>query len=480
MIKSVFSAHLSEQDKNDLTLLFNDRSIGLLSDEEKTNFVLSSNRNVHMISGFSNASIYYDPRFNQDRIRLWNQSFREMQSHGIKAFPQFIKDHHIYAEYLYIFSADVFIGWQDRKNGLYLIRNGSLYRLQPTLLPARIFDEDWMEYTDFYSFNLKADDFVFSISEKVFDRVDAAKAEELLESNLKLSDLINELLNQIRLYNENFDISWFGFEVERLNKNVFADDHQTRLRKRNDFTMLINSSRVSRVKDGQKLLPVRSSDLKVHQKTAEIKKNLDDQYLLHKKHPEKPKKKLDNESFSSAESKKNRKRNLHKLEQRRKSKDVILDDLQSYSFEPIVQNFKKTISNLFNLIPNKPFLSKLLSTTIILILVLFVFLLGRTIGSKTKPVEEEVEETVFETRMMSVDEKVIPPNSALLEVDITVKANNLQIRQEPNANSPIVATVQRGAKVTQLSEIENNWVYVRLENGKTVGYAYADSLFPDE
>lgn len=478
MIKSVFSAHLSERDKNDLTLLFNDRSIGLLSDEEKANFVLASNRSVHMISGFSNESIYYDPRFNKDRIRLWNQAFREMQSRGIKAFPQFIRDHHVYAEYLYIFSADIFIGWQDRKNGLYLIRNGNLYRLQPTLLPAGIFDEEWMQYTDFYSFAPKTDDFVFSISEKIFERTDAKKAEELLAGNLKPASMLNELLNQIRLYNEEFDASWFGFEVERLNKNIFADDHQSRLRKHNDFTTLINSSRVSRVKDGQKLLPVRAADYKAQPKA--MKKNLEDQYLLPKQNSRPAKKTFNHESLSSIESRNSRKRNLHKLEQRRKNKDIILDDLKFYSFEPVVQNFKKTISNLFNLIPNKPFLSKLLSTTAILILVLFIFLLGRTIGSRAKPVEEEIEKTTFETRRMNVDEKVVPPNSALLEVDITVKANNLQIRQEPKADSALVATVQRGAKVTQLSEIENNWVYVRLENGKTVGYAYADSLFPDE
>lgn len=479
MIKSVFSAHLNEQDKNDLTLLFDDKSIGLLSKEDKTNFVLSSNRDVHMICGFSNRSIYYDPRFNKDRIRLWNHSFREMQSHGIKSFPHFVRDHHIFAENLYIFSADIFIGWQDRKNGLYLLRNGNIYRLQPTVLPANVFDEGWMEHTDFYAFNLKANDCVFSISERAFARVDAAKIEGFAQSKMKLSTIMDELMNQLRVYNSELDLSWFGFEIERLDKNVFSDD-QTRLRNRNDFTRLINSSRVSRVKDGQKLIPVAKSE-QIKTSTLDAGKvKIFDQYNLQKKSEESKRKRFNNEAYSSDTGKEVRKNNIHQLEQRRKNSDILLDDLQSYSFEPIFENLKATLSNLFNLIPDKPLLSKLLSTAIILVLVLFIFLFGRTIGSRTKTVEVDPTEPVFETRKMEVDDEVIPPDSYTLEIDVTVKANNLQIRQEPNSNAAIVATVQRGAKVTQLSEIENNWVYVRLEDEKTVGYAYADSLFPKD
>jgi len=95
-----------------------------------------------------------------------------------------------------------------------------------------------------------------------------------------------------------------------------------------------------------------------------------------------------------------------------------------------------------------------LATTIILLAVLLFVLIGRTIGSKTttKELIQTTETTILVTRKISVDEEVVAPDSALLEIDITVKANNLQIRQEPRTDAPIVATVQRGAKLTQLSE----------------------------
>ena len=133
-------------------------------------------------------------------------------------------------------------------------------------------------------------------------------------------------------------------------------------------------------------------------------------------------------------------------------------------YYPVLKQFNGILGGVLNL----------LATYVIV----FVFLFGRMIGSRDENTREiAVQETTFETKIMQIDDEVIPPDSALLEIDITVKANNLQIRQKPDADSAIVATVQRGAKLTQLSEPESNWVFVRLADGKTVGYAYADSLF---
>ncbi|HZJ68768.1 MAG TPA: SH3 domain-containing protein [Candidatus Eisenbacteria bacterium] len=497
MIKSVFTAHLSKYDQEDLTLLINDRSLGLLSAEEKSNFVSTSSRDIHMVSGFSNKSIYYDPRFNKDRIKLWNQAFKEMQSHGLKAFPQFIYDHHIYAEYLYLFSAEIFIGWQDRQNGLYLLRDGSLYRVQPTIMPPNVFARDWMSHADFYSFVLKSKDVVFSISDKVFDRIDPTKAEKSLRENIKLSNSMNQIMNNLRVYYSDLDLSWIGFEIERIDKNVFKkdkegirhmDENGTYLKSNKDFTSLINSSRVSRVKDGQKLIPApkavkaksdqRADDYSKEAAVNQIKKKRTNRLKFNRsKSIEVSRDKADD--IEDIE-RKIRKKNIEKLENSRTSKDIFWDDVRGFSFEPIISNLKYSLKNFFNIIPKRPFLSKLVATTIILLVIVFVFLFGRMIGSRDENTREiAVQETTFETKIMQIDDEVIPPDSALLEIDITVKANNLQIRQKPDADSAIVATVQRGAKLTQLSEPESNWVFVRLADGKTVGYAYADSLFSE-
>ena len=113
-------------------------------------------------------------------------------------------------------------------------------------------------------------------------------------------------------------------------------------------------------------------------------------------------------------------------------------------------------------------------------IVLFT-LIGSVIGSKSKTsnVDIPTETTPFVTRRIGQDEEVVPPDSALLEVDITVKANNLQLRQAPRSDAAIIAFLQRGDKVTQLSEPNNNWVFVRLDDGKTVGYVYAKSLLDE-
>lgn len=486
MIKSVFTAHLTELDKQDLTLLFNERSLGFLSAEDKANFVLTATRDVHMVTGFSNQSHYYDPRFNQDRIRLWNQAFKEMQAYGIKAFPKFIEDHHIYAEYLYIFSAEIFIGWQDRKNGLYLWRNHELYRLQPTVMPANIFDQDWMQHTDFYSFVPKPNDVVFSISERVFTRLDGKKIDMLFSGKDKLASIISKIMDHFRIYNDNADLTWFGFEIERLDKNIFKYSDQSRLKRISDFTRLINSSRVSKVKDGQKLIPAPKSykiasqpSNRTGQQERQARPALKARPVSKKTDQGQGKDFVDR--LAPQYNREARRKNIEKLEKRVSDRDRLWDEIRSYSFDPIIKNFKKTVANLFNLIPEKPLLSKMMASSIILILIVFVFLVGRAIGSKSSTdIETVTESSSFETRLMDKDDKVKPPDSALLEIDLTIKANNLQVRQEPRSDSAIVATVQRGAKVTQMSEPDNGWVYVRLADGKTFGYAYADSLFAKE
>lgn len=490
MIKSVFTAHLTELDKQDLTLLFNERSLGLLSSENKANFVLTATRDVHMVTGFSNQSHYYDPRFNKDRIRLWNQAFKEMQAYGIKAFPKFIEDHHIYAEYLYIFSAEIFIGWQDRKNGLYLWRNHELYRLQPTVMPANIFDQDWMQHADFYSFIPRSGDVVFSISERVFSRLDGKKIDMLFSGKDKLAGVISEIIDLFRVYNDSADLTWFGFEVERLDKNIFKYSDQSRLKRISDFTRLINSSRVSKVRDGQKLIPAPRSYKHVEDMTGKTleqarRRTNHNTSSLKSNSPGLGREGQLNRDLLKRPSPQNnrevRRNNIKKLEKRVSDRDRFWDDIRSYSFEPVIKNFKKTVSNLFNLIPEKPLLSKMMASSIMLVLIVFIFLVGRAIGSKSSiEVEPVVESSSFETRLMDKNDKVKPPDSALLEVDLTIKANNLQVRQEASPDSAIVATVQRGAKVTQLSEPDNGWVYVRLADGKTFGYVYADSLFAKE
>ncbi|NLJ70396.1 MAG: SH3 domain-containing protein [Clostridiaceae bacterium] len=497
MIKSVFTAHLSKYDKKDLTLLINDRQIGSLSPENKSNFVLTSSRDVHMISGFSNQSTYYDPRFNSDRIYLWNQAFKEMQSQGLKAFPNFIDDHHIYSEYLYLFSSEIFIGWQDRKNGLYLFRNGRLYRLQPTILPPNVFDPDWMMHTDFYSFVPKTSDVLFSISEKVFERLDATKAEKIFQENVQLATSMSNILNLLRTYDRKLDLSWIGFEIERLEKNLFARDiegdlayvdGQSRLSQRKrDFTRLINSSRVSRVKDGQRLIPAPKAAESHSDKSNKAGSRSNRTRRTHHNHLNLE----DDQSLNQAarsnrrsaveEDRLIRQKNLEKLENQRSHRDIMWDNVRSFSFEPIINNLKSAVRNFFSLIPNKPVLSKFLATSIILVVIVLFTLIGSAIGSKSKTGDSEIptETTPFITRKIGQNEEVVPPDSALLEVDITVKANNLQVRQAPRSDAPLVATVQRGAKVTQLSEPNNNWVFIRLADGKTVGYAYAKSLLDE-
>jgi len=462
MIKSVFTAHLSKYDKKDLTLLINDRSIGSLSSENKSNFVLTSNRDVHMISGFSNQSTYYDPRFNSDRIYLWNQAFKEMQSQGLKAFPNFIDDHHIYSEYLYLFTSEIFIGWQDRKNGLYLFRNGRLYRLQPTILPPNVFDPDWMKYTDFYSFVPRVSDIVFSISAKVFERLDAAKAEKMLQDNVQLTTSMSDILNLLRTYDRKLDLSWIGFEFERIEKNLFArvieDDlsyaeGQSRLSQgQRDFTRLINSSRVSRVKNGQRLIPAPkptgSSLSKSNRANPRLNrtKQMDHNHVNMENNRSLAGVAKSNRQSAIEENRLTRQKNLEKLENQRPHSDIMWDNVRSFSFEPIINNLKSAVKKFFYLIPHKPILSKFLATSIILVVIVLFTLIGSVIGSKSKTsnVDIPTETTPFVTRRIGQDEEVVPPDSALLEVDITVKANNLRrwiiLSANITSSSPLLKT----------------------------------------
>ncbi|NLZ80273.1 MAG: SH3 domain-containing protein, partial [Clostridiales bacterium] len=291
------------------------------------------------------------------------------------------------------------------------------------------------------------------------------------------------------------DLSWIGFEFERIEKNMFTKeidlsyiDGQSRLSQRSrDFTRLINSSRVSRVKDGQRLIPApkpignrssrsdqansrlnRNKQMNHNQLNLEISQSVSGAAKSSRKSPLK-------------EDRLTRQRNLEKLENQRPQSDIMWDNVRSFSFEPIINNLKSAVKNFFSLIPHKPVLSKFVATSIILVVIVLFTLIGSAIGSKseTDSVDTSTETTPFVTRKIGENEEVVPPDSATLEVDITVKANNLQVRQAPRSDAPLLASLQRGAKVTQLSEPNNNWVFIRLPDGKTVGYVYAKSLLDE-
>lgn len=476
MIRTVVATHLSAQDIKHTTVLLNNRTVGYLSSDREVNAVSATHRDVQVIVSLSNQSVYYDPRYNRERLRMWSQAYRELQTGGLKVFPQIINDHRLSAEFLYVFTDKVFLAWQDRSKALYLHRNHKFFRIQPIAKPSGIFPEGWMAHTDFYAFTPRTDDIILRLPSRFPEEFDIDYLEDVLSETNQLSVTMNELTGQLRSYRRTYDQSWLGIQVKRIEHNAVIE--KTGDTGNQDFTRLIDRSKASRVRFSQELLPAEAiADKHHYMQGAEWKKNSRETGDPRRGNVRKtnfvPKRAYRPETGPI--NRQEQKEAIRRLENQRKRKDKMLDNLQSFSFEPYIDKGKKQIKRIFYRNPNEPWLGHLSLLATILVVVLILVGLIKLIGGGDKS-ENETTGTTVSTATADPEDIDVSAYKKTLEVQIIVKASNLQIRSKPEREAPLVATVSRGDKVIQLSEVYDGWVLVRVDESKIEGFVYADYL----
>lgn len=95
--------------------------------------------------------------------------------------------------------------------------------------------------------------------------------------------------------------------------------------------------------------------------------------------------------------------------------------------------------------------------------------LARQDGEAAEPAPSSEERTALSEA--EADETQLDPQPNLLRVT----ANSLNMRAEPNARSPRVASYPRGSVVEPVTK-QGNWVLVRTVDDATTGWMYAEYL----
>jgi uncharacterized protein YgiM (DUF1202 family) len=62
-----------------------------------------------------------------------------------------------------------------------------------------------------------------------------------------------------------------------------------------------------------------------------------------------------------------------------------------------------------------------------------------------------------------------------VELKLTVAVRSLNFRETPGTDGGLITTLGEGSTVTQIGEITDGWVQVRLEDGREA-YAFAEYL----
>lgn len=472
-----------------LTIQMNGRTLGHLSSEKTVNHVISGNREVHVIAGFySRDNNPGEQLFIEEQLTIFADQFREMQTGGLAILPQLAEKDYAEAAFVTIASTEMILIWQDRQKGVYLQRNGELFRLQPTRSPELLSACDGYTFGDFYALKPKEDDLLLFLSPEFVARFKAEQLEEIFSVRQQLHAKMKNLTSLGETYGFNFEQSWFAIQVQRVEEHqiylgnntpdLFPGEKTSRLNIVQKLYQSIDYSKATKVSLNPALFPieefpVRRKPVNNLRQTTPVSRGNRPQLGDWKKSQE-AKNRI--EAIDHSRQKK-RRETLNAYENRRTKMDPMFDRLRDFSFQPILEKTKKGFFRFFQIWPEKPISSFVFASASILALILLAVLGVKTVLDKRNvPDKPQASESHYVTEETVPDASVSSPLVTNLEVVIVVKVNTLQIRQAPDSESALLLSVNRGDSVTQLAPEEKGWVYVRSADG-TEGFAAADYLF---
>lgn len=491
MLRALLTAHISEQDLSLLTLQMNNKAIGHLTSEKSVNVVLSGNREVHLCSAYYSIENTSTERLHLlDEMKHFESIFKEMQNLGLAALPDLLSRYQADASFLMAASADLILLWQDRQKGVYLLRDGALFRLQPILPPQGVFTRDFMPGCDFYTLTPRADDLLILLTPAFVDYFKAEELEEVFSSRQQLHACMKNLSELGKTYGYNFEQSWFALQVQRAEVNsiqqgasneMTVGEEQRRITRARRFSKLVGRSRVSRVRFGQALVPAVNTFFHQREHHHEGAK------VSPRQLPSQARPRLGSKTASppprieilDAEARAQRAANLEALAGRRKKSrwDEISEQLREFSLEPFRVSVKTKLEKFFSLWPGQPVLSKFFATASLILAFLLLLFIFRSLARRGELPPPRSEETTAATQAETVQVGVsaVAPRETTLEISHLVQANNLQLRSAPDAASALLGTIQRGEALLQLAPEEKGWIYVRDQRG-VEGWVYADYL----
>lgn len=487
MLRAILTSHISQADQDMLSVLINDSLMGKLADDEALNRVVTGNREVHLMADFySSVDDRSERQYIQEQARLLQLVFSDLQTLGLSALPYVVDKYQPAAASLLIASAELVLIWHDRQRGAYLLRNGRLFRLQPTQRPHDLWAEDWMLYGDFYAFIPQENDLFMFLAPEFVDRFKPDQLEEIFTSQNQMFSVMAKLKELGQTYGYDLDHSWFAFQFQRLEVNRIYKGHVEenlseevrRIARSEAFTKSVIPSKVMRVSQGQNLVEPAPSGYR----PRPVESQADTEQVEKPQLGDWQRSRQTEQQINviDEEARQTQMRNWEAYAAKEKPLDTYFEKAREFQIEPLKDKIRGRIWRFFHLWPDQPFFSKFFASCVCVLLVLLLALGFKGLAHRndhSAPLEVETTPTTQEQVVDNV--LAIPPAETNLEKVIIVKVNNLQIRQAQDSSSALMASVKRGESLTQLAPEDGGWIYVRNEEG-IEGYVYADYLLPPE
>ncbi len=488
MIRAILTAHLSEGDGEQITLFLNKRASGAFAKDLGLSCVVPAMQKMHLMARFGSLTPLSKASYAAIE-NAWRELNRLAQIKDVVQVAPLLKEMDLPCDSLLLADEKLCFIWQARTQAVYLYRQYELYRLQP-ISPIDALFWPQASHLDLYAFQPQPKDLLFFADLDFVSSFDAKFLEQELQESNSFQTTMERLIRQVQTYERDYDSSWSAIEFKQIEANTVHLSNQDdsafydpkRAKRRQRELANIERSRASRVIFGQKLLiPERSPQRELIPDLPEHKpqtyRRRAERPSLNYTRQKKRQRPMTKEQVKQAELYANRKLSLERFDAPQNRREQIERKIQNFSLEPYKRRLGRKLSDVLgNIVSNRnSLLIAILSLVLLFSILLIYFFWPARDG-------EEQDLSASEVLITSTAEEIatglqpVPPAQMDLEIRHILKSNNLQVRQKPDAGSPLIATAQRGDRILQLSEVVDDWVYVRLEDSGTEGYVYAAYL----
>lgn len=484
MIRSTLTAHLAEIDRQELTLQINDRDIGLLATQHQRHYVMSGNRRVQLIAGLQtqrdNAASVSATRA---LLRLWLMTFRDLQINGLSRFPQAVETHELDADFLLLMDSNRIFIWCRRDQGVYLLRGKHLYRQQPTYPPPHDLLRSFCSHLDFYAFRPREGDDLLVIDPSFIDLFDYEDLETMFNDIRQMNVAMTELTRLAAHYGYQMDTTWFSAQIQKLEPEpelLSADSREvvagrrTRSERSRPWINRIQWSKVVPLTDGNVLVippDLRSRSREDLTNNASLSKNpRPPQFTTQLDRERELPKQVNLEDVDSKYRSRGSKRDISEPFE---EKSTWLDRVKEWNADGLRERVVNFNRRLMRLVPSSRGLSILAYICIwLVVLVILVAIFMSIRGGRNNGGAQDGTKPKISAPQNSDQVKID------FEIDVEVRASSLRIVAAPNSDE-LVATVQRGERVVQLTNAKDGWILIKMADGR-MGYVPETLLFPQD
>lgn len=464
MIRTVMTLRMSNKDLLDTTFLVNDTQVGYLAPAGKRNQVFSSHRYVQLIAGFQADLSRPDAAVIQrENISSWQRCARDVQQRGLALLPRAAEHFKLEPDwligldnkYLHAYLTDSFV--------VCLLRGGELFQVEPVADGYSKMPQTWLGRLRQSTVEVEENDYFLFLPPVIFEYVNTEEVQSLLGGMQQLSAKVNELVELSRRRGYELDVSWMALQIQRIEYDTAQsetfgekitgfvgrfrrENPAETARQRAENSSLRNTAHRSEVDTSNMseadlaAAAARASMNYRNQPVSEV--DLNDDNIDDKPQP-----------ITSGRSIENKHRSVAAEARRRQAKKTGIISVWS--------GWRR----------EQKWLAVLLSLSVLIIVAWGISTLvngdDKTSSSSSTTSESTAEPTP------------VPPTTtttaAPVELKLTVAVRSLNFRETPGTDGGLITTLGEGSTVTQIGEITDGWVQVRLEDGREA-YAFAEYL----